>query len=567
MIRVAAPSSSSGHVQGHRRWARSVTVALLAALASVPSLAGAQTTGSVMEVDVATELARAERAYEDEDHATAAEAYAAVLARDPDHTRALFRLAQLRRSNPSSAIELLRRYVALVPADAWGHLALASALADAGRRVEALAAYDEALALEPDDRDIALGGPRLYARVGQPDRAIDGYRRWLATHADDGEAWRELADQLQRAQRFGGARRATERALGVAPGDQRLTARLQALRARTAPAVEASVLGIGETDVSTFGSALGADVGVGESARLGITFSNRQMWSLGDVAMAGRFVARGSVVPRSDLQVQFAGGVAWSGLQGTDLRPRPEARVRLRRRPPRGGVTADVRAQHGPVDVTPQLAIDELTRTQLSAATEVPLGGRLLARGSGRVAVMARPDERNIGLRYGGALATVLRPAVHLSGGWQQARYRDPAIGYFAPRLTDTVEAGLDMDLERGAWTFALDAGAGAQRVVKHAALATAPITPIAPRPSNGRGRGNQGRNQPQAPTTPVVDETGARWGPAFRAWGLVGRSLRPGRFLAVEFETYDSQVADAVIAAEQWRYASVTVSFRVAVR
>jgi hypothetical protein len=123
------------------------------------------------------------------------------------------------------------------------------------------------------------------------------------------------------------------------------------------------------------------------------------------------------------------------------------------------------------------------------------------------------------------------------------------------------------MDLERGAWTFALDAGAGAQRVVKHAALAAAPITPVAPRLPNARGRGNQGRGQPQAPMTLAGEEAGARWAPAFRAWGLVGMSLRPGRFLAVEFETYDSQVADAVIASEQWRYASVTVSFRVAVR
>lgn len=88
------------------------------------------------------------------------------------HTRALFRLAQLRRDRPAESAALLDRYVALVPLDPWGHLALASAHADAGRRAEALRVYDEALALEPGDRDIALGGPRLFARLGLTDRSM-----------------------------------------------------------------------------------------------------------------------------------------------------------------------------------------------------------------------------------------------------------------------------------------------------------------------------------------------------------------------------------------------------------
>jgi hypothetical protein len=218
----------------------------------------------------------------------------------------------------------------------------------------------------------------------------------------------------------------------------------------------------------------------------------------------------------------------------------------------------DLRAQHGPVDVTPALAVDELMRSQVSAAVEAPVGSVFLVRGSGRLAAMSRPGERNVGSRYGGGLAALLAPSVHLSGGWQQSRYRRPAVGYFAPRRTDTIEAGLDMDIERGAFALALDAGAGVDRVRKFGDEAVMPA-PRGAAPSPGRG--NAARPQQQTASAP------GRWEPSLRAWGLASWALRPGRLLAIEFEAYDSRVADAVLVAEQWRYASVTASLRLAVR
>lgn len=489
----------------------------------IPPPAGAHTSEA---------LDRAERAYADEDFATAELAYAAVVAADPRHSRALFRLAQLRRDRPAESAGLFERYVALVPRDPWGHLALASAYAAAGRRAEALDAYEEALALEPKDRDIALGGPRLHARLGMTDRAIAGYRAWLAGHPDDGEAWRELSEQMQRARRHGGAARAAARALQLAPADNRLAARVDALRVRSAPALELGALAIGETDLATVGGSMSFDASAGDAARVGVTLLQRRISGLGDVAASRRMLVRSAFSPRSDLDVQVGGGVVQTYLPGSDAfdRTRPEMTARIRRRPPPGAAIVDVRALHGPVDVTPQLALDELTRSQVAAAVDVPVAGRIRLRAAGRVAAMTRKDERNVGTRYGGGVAVMLAEAVHLSGQIHHARYRQLAVGYFAPELAETMEIGVDFDREWGALGVGLDAGTGVQRVQKH-----------------GQAAGG--------------------WGPAVRVWSLVSWAVAPGRSLIIEVETYDSQVADAVVAAETWRYASVTASFRLAIR
>jgi Flp pilus assembly protein TadD len=373
---------------------------------SPPALAQPRAAPAVM-AGIEDALERAERAYGDEDFAAAEQAYATVVAADPRHSRALFRLAQLRRDRPAEAARLFERYVALVPRDPWGHLALASAYAAAGRRADALDAYEEALALEPKDRDIALGGPRLHARLGMTDRAIAGYRAWLADYPDDGDAWRELSEQMQRARRHGGAARAAARALQLTPADSRLAARVDALRARAAPALELGALAIGETDLATVGGSMSFDASAGDAARVGVTLLQRRISGLGDVAASRRILVRSAFSPRSDLDVQVGGGLVQTYLPGTDAfdRTRPEVTARIRRRPPPRGAIVDVRALHGPVDVTPQLALDDLTRSQVAAAVDVPVAHRLRLRAAGRVAAMTRPEERNIGTRYGGGLA------------------------------------------------------------------------------------------------------------------------------------------------------------------
>lgn len=504
--------------------ARSLALAALL-LVPLPLLAQAP------EQDAQALLARAEAAWAEEDKEEAERAYAAVLALDPRQPRALYRLAQLRRGDPPQAIALLRTYIDVVPLDPWGHLALSSALADAGRFGEALDAYERAGALDPDDRDIALGRPRLLARIGEPRLAAAAYDVWLGGHPDDLEAWRELAALLERQRRWVSARRALGRALALAPGDEALEARLSAAETRSAPAIDLGLLGVAETDVATIGAQAGGDLALGDDVRVGAAFQHRRLSSLGEVASSRRLTGRLLYQPRPDLRMQLSAGLVQSQLDGdeTTRRSRPDVRFRLRKRTSRDRGGVDVRAQLGPVDATPALAVDNLTRQQVTAAVEVPLDDPWRLRGLGSVWLMSRRDDRNRGLRVGGALAAALAQATHVSAGWQQLRYQEPGAGYFAPERAETVEAGFDMDREFGDVSVGVDAGAGIQRVKRH-----------------GEPMGS--------------------WDRALRGWGMLGWTVAPGRQLTLEVEAYDSRITDAVVViTDRWRYVSVTANLRIA--
>src|SRR2546425_12937798 len=109
---------------------------------------------------VAALLARADSAWAAKAESVAAREYAAVLAADPENSHATYRLAQLTRDDAAAALRLFQRYVELEPEDPWGYMAVADALARAGRYAEALRSYDAALRLPP-------GRPAARARPGQ----------------------------------------------------------------------------------------------------------------------------------------------------------------------------------------------------------------------------------------------------------------------------------------------------------------------------------------------------------------------------------------------------------------
>src|SRR5262245_38961246 len=58
------------------------------------------------------------------DASAAAHRYRAVLATEPNNTRALYMLAKMLMDSPREAVSLLERYTALVPTDAWGFIAV-----------------------------------------------------------------------------------------------------------------------------------------------------------------------------------------------------------------------------------------------------------------------------------------------------------------------------------------------------------------------------------------------------------------------------------------------------------
>lgn len=484
--------------------------------------------------DVAALVARADAAYDRGAADEAAALYEAVLKASPTQPRALYRLGQLRRKEPLRAIALFEAYTRAVPRDAWGHLALSSALADAGRYQAALAAYERADELEPADRDIALGRPRLLARIGEPSLAFQAYRAWLAEHADDVEAWSELAAVAERLRRWPAAADALDRLHRVNPDDEQIADRLAAARSRAAPALEFGGVGIGETDVTTFGLLAGGDVAAGDVARIGGLWHRRRIDSLGEVVVSDRFLGHLVAQPSPELRLQLVAGVVRrrEDVDGGLAVTSPEVRARLRRRFAAGRGGLDLRGQYGPVDATPGLALDELTRGLVSGAFDAPIGGRWHARGLGSLWTMTRPDEdANRGFRVGGSVAFEAAPALNVSGGWQQSRYRDPAVGYFAPERAELVEGGVDLERERGIFALSLDAGAGVQRVQRHG-------------------------------------EPMGAWDLALRGWAMLAWTLAPGRQFTVEIEAYDSQVTDrVVVSTERWRYASVTAGLRIALQ
>ena len=183
-----------------------------------------------------TLLERADEAFANEDRAGARRLYMEALARDSTLSRAVFRLAQLAES-PGEQLALYRRYVALQPRDAWGWMAQGDALGRLTRYDEALAAYDRAAAIAPDERDVAIGRARLYQRADRPSDAAAELTRWTARHADDAEGWDLLGRASLRSGRPQRAERAFARAEALG-GVKGAGNRRRYARALAAPAVE-----------------------------------------------------------------------------------------------------------------------------------------------------------------------------------------------------------------------------------------------------------------------------------------------------------------------------------------
>ena len=511
-----------------RRGAAALVVASSLLLGSA---ARAQQAPAAGNAALAAALVRAEAAYKSDDLTTAEREYGAVLAIDPDQSRALFRMGQiLGARNPRAAAGFYRHYTIVEPTDAWGHQALADTLGRLGRRADARRAYAAALALAPAEPDIVLGHPRLLVKLGLTDRAIEAYASWLGDHPDDADIWRELADAYQRARRWPAAIAALERALALRPHDPVLERRLAAVRVRAAPALTASLLAVGETDIATWGPALGGDVLVGHTGRLGATYRRRHVSSLGEVGDSQRLGASFTVRPQANVQVDVGGGAAWLRPDGATVSStHVELNGRVRRTSIAGGVALDVRAQHGPLDLTPELIADPVIASQVTGTLDVPLTHRFHVRGLGRAARLTRHEERNARTGFGGGPVVHLAEGVRLAGQWQQIRNSLPtATGYFAPERAELADMGVEFEHEFDNVSLSFDAGAGVQRVQK-------------------------------------AGEVMGGWARALRVWSFVAWSVAPGRQVLFELEAYDSQVATIVQTSEQWRHASFTVSFRFA--
>jgi tetratricopeptide (TPR) repeat protein len=107
--------------------------------------------------------------------------YNKVLAEDSRHFEALHLLgmASIQTGQPAAAVDLLERAIRVNPNVAATHSLLAAAFHPLGRRAEALASYDRAVALQPDPEAFFNRGVVL-AELGRPGEAVASYQRAIS---------------------------------------------------------------------------------------------------------------------------------------------------------------------------------------------------------------------------------------------------------------------------------------------------------------------------------------------------------------------------------------------------
>src|SRR5688572_16774212 len=508
-------------------------VAVLLALTS-PSLVHAQ---SARRLPVAT-MARADSAWSRGDRAGARVLYAEILASDSAASRAVFRLAQLDESE-ERALALYRRYIALEPGDAWGHMAEGDLLGRLGRVDDAVVAYAGANAVAPDERDVFIGRARLLDRAGRSLQAADELGAWLTRHPDDGEAW----DLLGRARMRGGRPRVATDAFARAAklGVRGAEGRLRSANAAAAPVVTPEWASLGDSDgnrTTRFGGTI--DVAPVDGLRLGAGLRQEAIESDIEHVRGTSMLVRVAAVASPGVTFNAeAGAVRYGGSRAEHGPPNEsdswatlQAGARLRARMQARGPAMDLRIERTALGFNPDLVSNQVTRTEVRAVIDVPVGV-LRARGAGRFGRMAAAGESPNGrvslegallMPLGGVLPSVL----YRVSGFD----RPSTAGYFAPRRVETMETGAYLEAgEDGPLSLAADLGGGLQRITEHGAPA-------------------------------------GSWTRVWRAWAQGAVALGPSRSWSIEVEAYDSPFAlEGASAAGSWRFLSVSTGLRWSLR
>ena len=238
---------------------------------------------------------------------------------DSTQSRAVFRLAQLAESG-ERAVVLYRRYIALEPADPWGHMAEGDVLARMGRWEEALLAYGGAAAIAPGERDVALGRARILDHAGRPNEASAELAAWIRDHPDDGEAWDLLGRSRMRAGRPHAASVAFENAARRnVPG---AAGRLATAESRAAPTITPDVASAGDSDgnrTSRIGGEI--DFAVADGVRLGAGARHRVIANDIDEVHGNDVQARLTARPMPGLTLMMEGGATRFGALTPGARP------------------------------------------------------------------------------------------------------------------------------------------------------------------------------------------------------------------------------------------------------
>jgi hypothetical protein len=437
------------------------------------------------------------------------------------------------------------------------------------------------------ERDATLARVRVLQRAGRLDSADAVLSAWTASHPADGEAWRTLGALRRRVGRERAAVEALARAQQVAP-DARTARQLAAVQATAAPRVSTSARGSRDSDANTVaGATVAVDALAGDRVRVGLGVATRRTAYLGAAGRVGEATGKVTWRPRATLTLTGEVGAARLGAgpssadttlvitpaptssgnngrgngngrgqgsstttsappvttplvvvhPGAASTTQPVARARARWRAGDGSALVDARLARAPLDATPALLANRVTRTDASLTAERRVVGPLRVRAIGQAARYeegraAAAEGTNARTTVGGGpfveAGGVQLGLVALTSRWRRAT----TAGYFAPKRVDLGELALYAERELGARpvTIAVDAGAGAQRLTQH-------------------------------------DGTVDRWSPAGRLWTQVAVPVGAAS-LTTELDLYQSQIAgDVATAAGNWRYAALSVGVRVPLR
>jgi protein O-GlcNAc transferase len=161
-------------------------------------------------------LSRAQHLASNQRWTEAATLYRELLARSPDHVDALegLGLAALHAGRAAEGLERLMRAKWLAPGNARVIGNLGIALKHNGLTTQAIAAYREAIALDPQPA-VLLNLARAEREAGRLPEAIQAFQRVLEIDPDLEDAWSMLSNALREAgrleQALGAAREATQR--------------------------------------------------------------------------------------------------------------------------------------------------------------------------------------------------------------------------------------------------------------------------------------------------------------------------------------------------------------------
>jgi tetratricopeptide (TPR) repeat protein len=480
----------------------------------------------------AENLQRADAAYAAGQRELAQTLYRAVLAADPDNSRATFQLARLVRPGSPEAVSLLRRYVELEPRDAWGYMALGDALAKTGAVDEAVAQYATARRIAPAESDVYVGLGRILRDAGRTDDLVDDYERWVAAQPKNADAWLELGRARQRAKRYAEAADAYAASYAIRK-DKRAEDALDGALAESGFSLHPFFGLANDTDqdrIKRWG--LDAEWQLTPRSRWGLHTERAEVWDPFSSGTVDSLAAFAKWQPLSQLRLDALAGAAQLYTAQTNVY-RALGGLRLRWNRPTEGPALELRATQAPLLATPGLVAQPVELKEAKAGLDLPLEGPIRARVRGQAGVLDSPIDVNRRTGYQVGPVYRWRPAAEVGVFYSRLAYdHATTAGYFAPELAETLEIGTYIEYD-DLWplSFAVDAGAGQQRVQK-------------------------------------FGEDIRDWIATYRLWGMVSYALKPGMSLDLEVEHYDSPIAgNAVAPTANWRYNAALLSLRIGVR